>query len=100
MCSLEVFTLDEHPAYEALSYTWDKQPPALPILVNDKVVTVSQGVDTALRHLPRADAARVLWIDALCIDQGNIFTTPPLKFSYGLAQPMNPQIELCNSLEV
>jgi hypothetical protein len=73
MCSLEVFTLDEHPAYEALSYTWDKQPPALPILVNDKVVTVSQGVDTALRHLPRADAARVLWIDALCIDQGNIY---------------------------
>lgn len=73
MCSLEVFTLDEHPAYEALFYTWDKQPSALPILVNDKIVTVSQGVDTALRNLRRADAARVLWIDALCIDQGNIY---------------------------
>jgi hypothetical protein len=75
-CILEVFTLDDHPSYEALSYCWDKpvggKPvPLVCILVNNKYFEVSAGLHVALTHLRDPTTKRIVWIDALCIDQDN-----------------------------
>jgi hypothetical protein len=35
-------------------------------------LSVTQNLETALRYLRTTDASRILWIDAICIDQGNI----------------------------
>jgi hypothetical protein len=57
--------------YDALSYTWghpdDKAEQ--PIFVQGSHVTVSKNLDLALRALRYATEPRILWIDALCINQ-------------------------------
>ncbi|KAK8074426.1 heterokaryon incompatibility protein [Apiospora hydei] len=62
--------------YEALSYTWGSPPtgdePAPTCLINEKTVPIRRNLYDALRHLRWRDYERVLWIDALCIDQSNV----------------------------
>ncbi|OTA06128.1 hypothetical protein A9Z42_0068590 [Trichoderma parareesei] len=63
---------DAYPPYKALSYVWGRwsgKPPE--ILVNGNNVKVTSNLATALRHLRQNDVEIALWIDALCIDQGN-----------------------------
>lgn len=59
--------------YEALSYVWGTELAPLPVLVNDThCLAITKNLDCALRHLRQPRLARVLWIDALCIDQQNL----------------------------
>ncbi|KAK5996317.1 Heterokaryon incompatibility 6-like protein [Cladobotryum mycophilum] len=58
--------------YEALSYGWGDASDKQLIFRNGKPFPVTKNLDSALRHLRLADAERVLWIDAICIDQNNI----------------------------
>ncbi|KAK0619414.1 heterokaryon incompatibility protein-domain-containing protein [Immersiella caudata] len=61
------------PGYDALSYVWG--PPAegarLSIECDSAEIEVRFSCDSALRHLRRADVPVRLWVDAVCIDQGN-----------------------------
>ncbi|KAF7516978.1 hypothetical protein G7054_g13950 [Neopestalotiopsis clavispora] len=60
--------------YEALSYVWGPKEKPLAISIEDEVGSiahVTQNLYIALKHLRYEDKARVLWIDALCIDQAN-----------------------------
>lgn len=60
-------------AYEALSYVWGDRDADETILLNGESFTVSGNLAHALRCLRPTEGGdgRILWIDAICIDQGN-----------------------------
>lgn len=60
------------PEYEALSYTWGKDVGPEKAILNGKPVSITANLDCALRHLRHEDRTRVLWVDALCINQNNV----------------------------
>ena len=63
---------DEQSTYEALSYTWGKATPIYPNTLNGDSLRVATNLYTALRHVRLQDTSRVLWIDAICINQHDI----------------------------
>ncbi|KAK0515386.1 hypothetical protein JMJ35_002765 [Cladonia borealis] len=70
-CDLEICSLDEKPHYEALSYVWGDQSHPLEILLDGQVFLVGLNLASALGNLRLADRPRRLWIDAICINQGD-----------------------------
>ena len=69
--SLFSASLEDKPYYEAISYTWGNANKRKEIRCGDQWVTVSENLYDALRHLRCADRIRTLWVDGICIDQGN-----------------------------
>lgn len=61
-------TIDRAPPYEALSYAWGEDLCQI-TPQNGTATTLTTNLYQALRYLQRPYAARVLWIDALCINQ-------------------------------
>jgi hypothetical protein len=57
--------------YEALSYGGEATDTVL-ITLNDKPFQATKNLAAALRALRRPDAERLLWIDAICIDQTSV----------------------------
>lgn len=57
--------------YDALSYTWDGNHKAHEIEVNGSRMGVTKNLLLALENLQKSDEDRILWIDAICIDQDN-----------------------------
>ena len=93
ICSL--ITLDYTAAesqYEALSYVWgmSKGMYFRPITVNNKSYQITPNLDSALRHLRHRDRERVLWVDAICLDQNNVEeknrVVPEMHMIYGSAK--------------
>ncbi|KAK8061105.1 HET domain protein [Apiospora hydei] len=68
-CSLQVVSLDDTTEFEALSYVWGKTVCSKPIFVRGEPLHVTTNLDRALRHLRLPQSRRVLWVDAICIDQ-------------------------------
>ena len=64
--------LDEKLIYEALSYTWGDPRSHGMIDLNGRPFSTRKNLEVALLHLRLKDKPRILWIDALCIDQINI----------------------------
>jgi len=63
------------PTYEALSYTWGSPQNPVSIFVGasgDATLLVTQDLATALRYLRELDGERVLWIDAVCVNQHDL----------------------------
>ena len=67
------------PQYEALSYTWgaDENPQTAFIPSTDNsaplsTLSISQNLAGALRHLRHELEPRILWVDAVCINQNDI----------------------------
>lgn len=63
------------PVYEALSYTWGSAIDSDYVYVQDdkeeKALAITPNLAEALRYLRYEDRPRVLWIDAICVDQNN-----------------------------
>ena len=57
--------------YEALSYVWGDTKVTRQILVNGYCFNATNNLEAALRQLRRARKPRLLWVDAICIDQSN-----------------------------
>lgn len=57
--------------YEALSYTWGGTYKSHDIEVNEHIMAVTKNLYMALHSLRRPREDRILWIDAICIDQEN-----------------------------
>ncbi|CAM1507454.1 Fc.00g070950.m01.CDS01 [Cosmosporella sp. VM-42] len=68
-CQLEVADLSDIQEYEALSYTWGDAQITKSIICSGQRTPVTINLHTALLHLRHEDKPRVLWIDALCINQ-------------------------------
>lgn len=67
----------EKPDYLALSYVWG--PASDPKLAyvdlapeGADTISITNNLDVALRHVRRKTKPVMIWIDAICIDQGNI----------------------------
>ncbi|OCL07959.1 HET-domain-containing protein [Glonium stellatum] len=68
-CTLRAVPLQGAPVYEALSYTWGAEEPAHQISCNEKTMIVGPNLFHALGRLRFRTTARLLWIDAICINQ-------------------------------
>ncbi|KAI9646929.1 hypothetical protein NHQ30_004929 [Ciborinia camelliae] len=71
-CSVEIISLLSHPEYEALSYVWGDASIQRTIVFNEIPFPVTQNLSIALHHLRLPDRPRRLWVDALCINQGDV----------------------------
>lgn len=73
-------SLDDFPTYSALSYTWGVDDASHPLQTSRvesveeevRVILIRPNLRQALRVLRHPTQARVLWIDALCINQGSV----------------------------
>ena len=59
------------PTYEALSYTWGPPTPKSHIQLYNLHHPVNPNLSIALQRLRLPDQERIVWIDALCIDQSS-----------------------------
>jgi hypothetical protein len=71
-CEIFHANLETEPYYEALSYAWGDPKITSIISVDGHEINVTVNLVSALRHLRLSDKARILWVDAICIDQQNI----------------------------
>src|SRR5437868_3974792 len=70
-CSLRIVSLETRPEYEALSYYWGDPKVTIGILCDGASVQVTKNLHTALQWLRKEDTTRILWVDALCINQNS-----------------------------
>jgi hypothetical protein len=68
---LIVSPLLQCPPYEALSYTWGNPAEKSPINISGAVFSAQRNLKSALHHLRYPDKVRILWVDALCINQSD-----------------------------
>jgi hypothetical protein len=71
-CTLSIGTWrDGRYSYEALPYVWGDSEARRPIILDGKIFEVTVNLFSALSHLQLEGRPRVLWIDAICIDQNS-----------------------------
>jgi ankyrin repeat protein len=71
-CQIYQTNLATARSFEALSYVWGKVTNLVPIALNGHVTDITQSLWCILCRLRNNSALRVLWIDALCINQEDI----------------------------
>jgi hypothetical protein len=57
------------PPYEALSYTRGSPGQKRPVYCDGKILHVTTNCEAAMRQLRLKEESRMLWVDAICIDQ-------------------------------
>jgi Heterokaryon incompatibility protein (HET) len=70
-----ILSTDNRPDFEALSYVWGSTRNFVDVKVEphpDMTLSLTRNLVTALPYLRYPDKARVLWVDALCIDQQSL----------------------------
>jgi hypothetical protein len=58
-------------SYEALSYVWGDANPPRSVLIGDDYLHVTPNLHAALIQLRDANFPRIIWIDAICINQAD-----------------------------
>ena len=70
---LELINVEAAPRpYEALSYTWGTDPPCNYLWLQGYPLPIRPNLEAALMALRLPNLVRLLWIDAICIDQSNL----------------------------
>lgn len=70
-CILELQSLKRNPTYEALSYVWGNSLRLKRIDISGHAFYVNENLEVALRNLRFQRKPRILWIDAICINQSD-----------------------------
>jgi len=70
-CTIEVVSLNNHPLYFALSYTWGDPNDLTSITLDGSVIQATRSLKEALRHLQHKERPVKIWVDAICINQMN-----------------------------
>ena len=65
-------SIKDNVTYEALSYTWGEPNWRSSILLNSTNFRISENLEQCLQHLRFEGKSRLLWIDAICINQEDI----------------------------
>lgn len=73
-CQLIQYPIDnaKMPSYEALSYTWGEETATETILIDGCPFLVRPNLHGAMRILRKPFEDRLMWIDAICIDQNDM----------------------------
>ncbi|KAI4213870.1 MAG: hypothetical protein LQ351_003565 [Letrouitia transgressa] len=71
-CELLTHNISTAPPYEAISYVWGDPTVTSQINCNDKIVDVTSNLNKTLKRFRYNDQERILWADALCIDQSSM----------------------------
>jgi hypothetical protein len=70
-CTIDTVSLDHSPVYDTLSYVWGDPRVQKHIQLAGNSFSVINNLWTVLRRLRLPTASRVLWIDAICINQND-----------------------------
>ncbi|KAM7185482.1 Heterokaryon incompatibility protein (HET) domain containing protein, partial [Rhypophila sp. PSN 637] len=62
-------SLSTSPSYEALSYVWGSTTPAKKLIIDGHTVDITPNLHAALSRLRFLAHDRLLWVDAICINQ-------------------------------
>ncbi|KAH8890584.1 HET-domain-containing protein [Thozetella sp. PMI_491] len=69
-CELETVSLvEDYPPFEALSYVWGDAEDKPTVLMDGEIAHVTRNLEKALRRLRHHNRPRLLWADAVCINQ-------------------------------
>lgn len=71
-CDLQISSLEDKPGYEALSYTWGESTSGGAVSIAGCLLSITDNLSSALRHLRYPERARLIWVDALCINQNDV----------------------------
>ncbi|CAJ2511112.1 Uu.00g067370.m01.CDS01 [Anthostomella pinea] len=71
-CQVRNVPVSTEIQYEALSYCWGQETDKVKILVNGLPFATTRNLHAALLRLRSPDRPRTLWVDAICINQGDI----------------------------
>jgi hypothetical protein len=69
---LFVAELEHAPEYEAISYVWGDPKNTLPVLCNGRRLDITVNLRAAFIRVRLTDRPRILWADAICINQRNV----------------------------
>lgn len=70
-CKLRVRTSRPFPPYEAISYCWYDANDKEAIFCNGKRLLIPRNLKNALHQLRSSTESRIMWADAICINQQN-----------------------------
>jgi hypothetical protein len=70
-CHLETVSLEDDPDYEAISYCWGSANDTCEAICNRSRVLITHNLWKALRDIRSPNKVRILWADALCINQSD-----------------------------
>lgn len=70
-CKIHIEVSRPFRAYEAISYCWGGSYPTGDIQCGGKLLCVPQNLRDALEHFRHPDRPRILWADAICINQSD-----------------------------
>jgi hypothetical protein len=62
-------SLDDHPPFWALSYTWSYHQISTPFRLHDADLCIGLNLAAALRFIRHDQKPQLLWIDAVCVNQ-------------------------------
>ncbi|KAH0559003.1 hypothetical protein GP486_004384 [Trichoglossum hirsutum] len=72
VCMLQTARLEENPSYEAISYVWGDRNVKRHITCGFQRLDTTVSLHDILRELRRPEKPRLLWADAVCINQNDI----------------------------
>ncbi|KAF3764297.1 HET-domain-containing protein [Cryphonectria parasitica EP155] len=70
-CTLQTVNLTHKPKFEAISYTWGGSEKPDTIMCNGQPLRITSNLRAALLQVQHPDRERVLWADAICINQAD-----------------------------
>jgi hypothetical protein len=68
-CTLRQIELENAPEYEAISYAWGNPANESEVFCDGKIIVVTPNLKDALLRLRLEDKSRLVWADAICINQ-------------------------------
>jgi Heterokaryon incompatibility protein (HET) len=68
---LREYNLDSCPPYQALSYAWEGSARERPIHCDGRILFVTKSAEAAIRRLIYGKLSRPIWVDSICINQGD-----------------------------
>lgn len=71
-CELFTISLDEPSEFEALSYVWGSTEDPVQIILGGQIKSATKNLGSALHYLRNDEKERVLWVDAVCINQDDL----------------------------
>lgn len=68
---ISIHELEHAPEFEAISYVWGDPKDRANIVCNGKMLSITKSLANAFQRVRYIDKPRLLWADAICINQGD-----------------------------